>query len=209
MMKLMANKRTVINADATDFLRDAKSFPAVVTSLPDAEETNMELPKWREWFIGCVKTIAAKTDTYAIFYQTDRKADGVLHSKAALVFKAAELAGANVVWHKIVLRRQPGGIDLFRPGFTHLICLSKKGKSGKATADVFERGKMIYDNSMGLNAARVALGFIKDVGKTLLIVDPFCGRGTILAAAEKMGMDSVGVDIDEQQCQHAQTLKFL
>lgn len=205
----MANKRTVICADATEFLRDSKCFPAVVTSLPDAEETNMELSKWRQWFIDCVKTIAAKTETYAIFYQTDRKADGVLHSKAALVFKAAEMAGANVVWHKIVLRRQPGGVDLFRPGFTHLICVSKKGKSGKATADVFERGKMIYDNAMGLNAVRAALGFIKEVGKVSSVVDPFCGRGTILAAAEKMGMGAVGVDIDEKQCQYAREFSFL
>lgn len=90
-----------------------------------------------------------------------------------------------------------------------MICATKTGKPGKPTPDVIERGQMIYDNAMGLNAVRASLEFIRTNGKqTDLITDPFCGRGTILAAANKMGFNSVGCDIDEEQCKKARLLKF-
>lgn len=200
--------RKVICADAAVYLRQATVFDSVVTSLPDAEETGMDINEWRRWFVEMVALCAGKARHYAIFYQTDRKANGHLFSKAELVFKGLEKSGSNIIWHKIVLRRQPGMVDLYRPGFTHLICASKTGKCGKATPDVFERGKMIYDNAMGLNAVQMALSFIRNNCKSKEITDPFCGKGTIVAAAEKMGFTAVGVDIDPAQCQAAEKLRF-
>lgn len=110
--------RTVICGDATAFIKKENWFQSVVTSLPDAEETNMDLSVWQKWFIECVSELVSKTKEYAIFYQTDRKINGELVSKANLVFKGIERAGGKILFHKIILRRGVGKIDLFRPGFT-------------------------------------------------------------------------------------------
>ena len=38
------------------------------------------------------------------------------------------------------------------------------------------------------------------------VVDPFVGRGTTLAMAEKYGFSSVGIDNDRDQCKKAREL---
>ena len=61
--------------------------------------------------------------------------------------------------------------------------------------------------AFGFAAARVAVEFCKKHSNRVL--DPFCGRGTILHVAEELGMESVGVDIDPvccEACEIAETL---
>lgn len=200
--------KTIVCADALQWLQDKRDVGAIVTSLPDAEEIGLDVTAWEAWFTRAVglSVAAASASAPAIFYQTDRKAAGSLYSKAALVIAAAQGAGARVLWHKIVLRRDVGMIDIHRPGYTHLIAVSLQGKPGKPTPDVIGRGRMIYPNAMGLNAAAFAVRFARQSSGT--IVDPFCGRGTVPAVAEAMGLDAIGVDIDQAQCDHAQRLKL-
>ena len=41
---------------------------------------------------------------------------------------------------------------------------------------------------------------------TRTIVDPFCGFGTVLAVANQLGLDSVGVDLSARMCRKARGL---
>lgn len=201
--------REIICADALEWLAGKAEVGAVVTSLPDAEEIGLGLPQWREWFFRAagLSVAAASASLPAIFYQTDRRADGALASKACLVAAAAEAAGARMLWHKIVPRLPPGQTDLYRPGFTHLLAFSRKGTSGKASPDIIERGPMVYENAMGLRAAGFAVRFAREASAGV-IVDPFCGRGTVPAVADALGLDSIGVDIDSKQCEAARALRL-
>ena len=203
----MGSKK-VICQDARIFINESKEFDSVVTSLPDAEETNMTSTEWEKWFVEIVRDIILKTKNYAVFYQTDRKTDGKLIDKSFLLNKGNELAKGNCLFNKVALRIDVGKKDLFRPSFTHLLCFSKNKKSGKCFEDVFERGKMIYNNAMGLTACKKAIEYIKTNSDTKEITDPFCGRGSILAVSNKMGLDAVGCDILEEQCEHSRKISI-
>ena len=187
--------REVINGDTNEWIKGQVEFDAVITSLPDSEETSMNMEQWEFWFSDMVKEIVERTRTYAIFYQTDRRYNGAIIDKAFLASLGAQRAGARTIFHKIALRRNVGSVDLFRPSYTHLICYSKSQTAGKASPDVITTGPMIYNNAMGMNACTFAVQFIKDHSDAKMIVDPFCGQGSVLAVAESMGFDTIGVEI--------------
>jgi hypothetical protein len=193
----------IVCADAIEWLAGVGSgVGAIVTSPPDAEEIGLEPSEWRDWFIAALRLCVNASDGPCVFYVTDRRFDSGIVSKSHMVLEAASDAG--LAWHKIALRRDPGKIDLYRPGFSHLIAFG--GKAGKATPDVFDRGSMLYKNGTGLKAARIACEWAGQYSKT--IIDPFCGRGTIPAVAEALGYMAIGVDIDQDQCTHAKALKL-
>ena len=200
--------KEIICADAVEWMKTANVRGAVVTSLPDPEEIGATIAEWSMWFVNAAAMAMSMTapGAPAVFYQTDRKHGGVLYSKSGLLIEAANKAGHNLLWHKIVLRRRVGATDLHRPGFTHLMAFSKNGKPGKATPDVMERGDMIYPNATGMTPAMFAVRFAGERNKT--IIDPFCGRGTIPAVADALGFNAVGVDIDPQQCSKAASLRL-
>lgn len=200
--------KTIICADALTWLAENKNVGAISGSLPDPEEIGME--KWSEyepWFYKAVSLCLESTspETVTMFYQTDRKANG-WNSKAAVIFSAARYLGVRCLWHKIVVRSGIGKIDLYRPGYTHLLCFSRKARVGKPTADVIERGAMIYPNATGLIAAEFLIRYAMLTSKRL--ADPFCGRGTIPAMADALGMDAIGIDIDPAQCEAAKKLRL-
>jgi hypothetical protein len=198
--------RRVECADALTWLEGRRDVGAIVTSLPDAEEIGCSIAEWREWFGRGVESVVRATSkrSPAIFYQTDRKSNGATVSKEALVFEASWRAGARVLWHKIVLRRDVGKVDLHRPGFTHLIAVSAEGTSGTASPDVLLRGRMVYPNAMGVAVAAFAVKYAALTSRS--VVDPFCGRGTVVAMADALGLDAVGVDIDPEQVEAARSL---
>lgn len=200
--------KEIFCADAVEWMKQSKERGAVVTSLPDADEIGKTPAEWSKWFIDAAALAMgmAKENCPAIFYQTDRKADGITYSKIGLLFKAAEIVGCNLLWHKIVLRRAPNSVDIHRPGYTHLTAFSKLGRPGPASPDVIDRGEMIYPNAMGIIAARFAVSFAGSSDN--LIIDPFCGRGTIPAVANALGFNSIGVDILPEQCEKARRLKL-
>ena len=200
-------KPEIVCADAFDWLPEHPDCGAIITSLPDAIELGFDLAEWRRWFTEAARLcmIAASENAPVIFYQTDRKHRGRLSSKAELLFVAGLAASAYCLWHKIVLRRAPGKIDIHRPGFSHLIAFSRGARPGKASADTIQRGRMIHPNAFGLVPARFSVEFC-EIG--LPIVDPFCGRGTIPALAAAMGRVAIGVDIDPTECARARRLSF-
>lgn len=201
--------REVVCADALEWLPRHPGVGAVVTSLPDAHELGWPLDQWAPWFAAAARAClrAAAPGAGCVFYQTDRKAAGRLHSKAGVLLRVAAEEGAGLLWHKIVLRRGVGATDLHRPGYSHLLAFSRGGKPGPATPDVLESGRLVYPDAMGAAAALVAVRFALRAART--VCDPFCGWGTVLAAAESLGgdaVDAVGVDIDPAQCDRARRL---
>lgn len=185
----------VIHGDAAGILHTLAPLPHVFTSLPDAAEVGGDIDRWWPRFIGWATMCVRHTDPngYAIFYQTDRRADGRLHDKAAMIVEAAGQAGARVIWHKIAVHSF--GTSLYRPAFSHLIAVSRSGRAGRPTPDVWAAGEKVYPDAIDSASLRMGLDFLIARGATSL-VDPFCGMGSIPVGALERGLSSVSIDID-------------
>jgi len=204
--------REIIEHDALFWLRHNRDIGSIITSLPDMEETKHAADIYPDWFFEAARECfrSASPGHPIIFYQTDRLLKGRRISKANILMNVAtSLNRFQLVYHKIVLRRDPGKTDLRRPGYSHLLCFGDSDvKPGRPTPDVMHVGSVLYPNGMSLVAATTALQTAKRHGDD--ICDPFCGRGTVPALAEAMGFKVVvGVDIDEKQCAAARSLRLL
>jgi len=206
-------KREVVCADAIPWLRARGPIAdaCAVTSLPDVSEVGLALPVWREWFLGAVRLVieAVPAESAALFFQSDIKRDGVWIDKGALVTRAAEDAGAHVLFHKIVCRRPPGMLTMGRPGFTHLIAVSRAMKCPDVLPipDVIvDAGPQKWVRAMGVRAAAHAVRFAQEQVGAKTIVDPFCGVGTVLAVANALGLDALGVEKARKRAEQARGL---
>jgi tRNA G10 N-methylase Trm11 len=65
---------------------------------------------------------------------------------------------------------------------------------------------MGWSRAMGVEACRVACRFLRDETETRTVVDPFCGKGTVLAVAGSMGFDTIGVELSAKRCRAARSL---
>jgi hypothetical protein len=185
---------------------------AVVTSLPDFSElSELEFTEWQDWFVKAARTVVewAPPDSLAIFFQTDVVRHGVWIDKGHLVLRAAEAAGARLVWHKIVCREPPGAITYGRAGYAHLLCLTRRTRPTpkNSSADVVaDAGFKPSQKSMGVEACRLACQFLLAETSARIVVDPFCGHGTVLAVANALGLDAIGVDKSARACSAARRL---
>jgi hypothetical protein len=205
--------RIVHHADGVAFL--ATPLPnthAIITSLPDTSELPSlgSIDAWRTWFVDTIALAcrAVADDAVAIFYQTDIKHDGRWIDKGHLVQSGAEAAGSFALWHKIVCRVPPGGITFGRPAYAHCICVSRvrRLETGASTPDVLPAlGAMSWSRAMGAAACEMAVKFVTSVGATT-VVDPFCGVGSALAAANAFGLDAIGVEISRRRSARARRL---
>ncbi|MSU48951.1 MAG: SAM-dependent methyltransferase [Opitutus sp.] len=182
-----------------------------VTSLPDVSEVGLALPAWRMWFLDAVRLVvdAVPDESAALFFQSDIKRDGVWIDKGALVIRAAEDAGARVLFHKIICRRQPGLLTLGRPGYTHLIAVSRAMKCPEVLPIpdvVVDAGRLTWVRAMGVRAAAHAVRFARDQAGATTIFDPFCGVGTVLAVANGLGLAALGVEKSRKRCEQARVL---
>lgn len=207
--------RTVHCADALHWLRE-NALPAqaaVLTSLPDvAEFRHRDMARWRAWFVAASELVVRSTPprSAAIFYQTDVKQDGRWLDKSVLVQQAAIAAGAALLWHKIVCRAPAGTATFARPGYAHLLCVSAELRDAGegATPDVLPQlGRMTWPRAIGLDAARFAVGWLRERASATTIVDPFCGIGTVLAVANEQELDAVGVESNPGRAQRARELR--
>lgn len=205
--------REVHCADAIPWMeaRGRIAGACAVTSLPDVSELGVALPVWRTWFLDAVRRVveAVPDESAAIFFQSDIKREGRWIDKGALVMRAAEDAGAHVLFHKIICRRPPGMLTLGRPGYTHLIAVSR----ALACPDVLpipdviaDAGRAPWVRAMGVRAAAHAVRFARDQVMARTVFDPFCGVGTVLAVANTLGLDALGVEKSRKRCELARAL---
>ena len=201
--------KTIICVDSFEWLPAHGDQGSVLTSLPDASEIGIEdLGEYEKWVrraaTECFRS--ASKGCPVIFIQTDRRKGGRQFSKASLLMNIAAEQGWFLLWHKIELTAEVGKSSLYRPTFRNMVCFGRgKMSAGQATADVVPRSKPLYDMAFSFDAARACLEFCKEFSNRVL--DPFCGYGTTLHVAEELGMDSVGVDIDEKCCEKARNFK--
>jgi hypothetical protein len=203
-------ERVVHHGDGLAFLARGRLAPdhAVFTSLPDHSELpELGVDGWRAWFVDTVARCcdAIADDAVAVFYQTDVKHDGRWIDKGHLVLCGADAAASHPLWHKIVCRVPPGTTTFGRPAYAHLICVSRARRlaPGASTPDVLPAlGAMSWSRAMGSAACEAAIAFIAATGART-VVDPFCGQGTALAAANAHGLDAVGVELSKRRAAKA------
>ena len=207
--------RKVVNADALAWLSQNCSTPgmSVITSLPDVSEIpKITLHEWQKWFVETVDQIIRwiPDDAVAIFYQSDIRQNGYLINKAFLVMQGAQRAGAQLMWHKIICRKPPGTIAMGRPSYSHMLCISRNltVQQNFLGADVIvDGGYMTWSRAMGLNACEIACRYLRDATPTRIVVDPFCGKGSVLAVANNFGFNAIGIDLSASRCRSATRIR--
>lgn len=205
--------RDVQCADAIPWMLACGRIPdaCAVTSLPDVSEVSLSLPAWREWFMSAVRLVidAVPDESAALFFQSDIKRTGAWIDKGAMVVRAAEDAGARILFHKIICRRPPDALTYGRPGYTHLIAVSRVMDCPEVLPlpDVIsDPGRQPWVRAMGIRAAAHAVRFARDQVGAKLIFDPFCGVGTVLAVANALGLEALGVEKSKKRCEQARVL---
>jgi len=61
---------------------------------------------------------------------------------------------------------------------------------------------------MGEDACLAACRFVLERTASRMIVDPVCGRGMVLAVANALGLDAVGVEIAKKRARQARSLRI-
>jgi hypothetical protein len=211
-----AGRRSVFCEDALPWLRQRTCLAgcSFITSLPDVSGLpGLTLQAWQHWFVSAAQLVLSATpnEGVAIFYQTDIKRDGAWIDKGQLIHQAAQQEGSALLWHKIVCRRPAGQPNFGRPAFSHLLCYSRgvRDQPSPAYPDVLPAtGKMTWSQAMGLAACELACRYVLSHTSTRTIVDPFCGHGSVLAVANQLGLDAVGVELSRKRAQRAGNLEL-
>jgi hypothetical protein len=206
--------RAVHQGDALAYM-DQHAAPAnssVVTSLPDVSELSLSLDDWKTWFVDAAKAVMrwVPEGGVGIFYQSDIRHAGVWVDKGYLIQRAAEEVGATLRWHRIVCRKAPGTRSLGRPSYSHLVCVGMTPhKDSKVLPDVLpDAGDMPWSRAMGVEACRLACDYLLAETETQNVIDPFCGKGTLLAVANAMGLHALGIELSPKRCRAARNLKI-
>ena len=184
---------------------------SVITSLPDVSELELDLVGWKAWFVASAEKVIrwVPEGGLAIFFQSDIRLRGAIVDKSSLIVRAAEAAGADIVFHKIVCRNPPGTIAYGRPSWSHMIALAHgpwEPPRSPGPEVLPAAGFMPWSRAMGVEACREACRYLRENTTTETVVDPFCGQGTVLAVAESMGFSAIGVERSTKRCKAARNL---
>jgi hypothetical protein len=103
-----------------------------------------------------------------------------------------EMQGRFCDGKTIVLRNKWKTVELQNPTYSHVLCFSvQKGPDKKDLPDVVVGGPVVdgYCYGTPVCAVKLMFDFLQRWGEPKInqIVDPFVGRGTTLAMAEKYG----------------------
>jgi hypothetical protein len=71
---------------------------------------------------------------------------------------------------------------------------------------IADAGRAPWVRAMGVRAAAHAVRFARDHVKARTVFDPFCGVGTVLAVANALGLDALGVEKSRKRCEQARAL---
>ena len=200
----------IICDDALAWLKTQKSLPNVVTGVCDLDEMpeGTTMNEYLAFYTDILEEIFSKLqdNCYAIFIQTDRKYQKSWIDKSYITTNIAQKHKIKVIWHKIVLHRGVDKSDLHRPTYAHVLCYSRNGTTGVATPDVIPISNKLYKNGTPPLAAERALEFVEKYSTVKTVLDPFVGRGTIPVIAKKLGLNSIGIDIDPEQCEETKKI---
>jgi hypothetical protein len=208
-------KRTVFCEDAIEWLKacPVDTDSSFVASLPDISEfPQFKLEKWSEWFVDTASLIFSRCadNAFTIFYQSDIKLEGKWIDKGYLCMKAAEGLRHELLFHKVICRAPVNTVTFGRPAYSHLLCFSKAGRLidlSQSTADVLDDpGDKTWIRGMGLKTALAVAQFIAKQNSNSRFINPFCGEGSILAAANHVGLEAIGIERSPKRAEKARKL---
>jgi hypothetical protein len=209
--------REVFAGDGLDWLKKATITPshALVTSLPDFGEIPQfqRVEGWEMWALGVTMEICGRLAdrAVAVFYQSDIRQEGRWIDKSYLVTHGARQVGMECLFHKIVCRAPAGAISRARSGYAHLLGYSRKLRlpDDRPSRDVIpQQGKMSWARAMGTAACEDVCEFLLRWTECRIVVDPFCGMGTMLAVANAYGLDAIGIEKNRSRAERAARLRF-
>lgn len=185
---------------------------SLVSSLPDFSEfPALTLEEWQDWFVAAASRVllSCPPQGVCIFYQSDVKHQGRWIDKGFLCQLAARELGHALLWHKIVARVPPGTPTFGRPGYSHMLCFSPQLRPPLefSSADIVpERGRTSWSRGLGLEVCRFICRYLLKCTPTRRLVAPFCGQGLLLAVANQLGLDAVGIELSPKRARRAQIL---
>ena len=208
--------REVLTEDAIAWLerQPVLDGASLVASLPDYSEfPTLSLEEWKTWFIAAAELIFRKTpdEGISVFFQSDIKHEGTWVDKSYLVQKAAEQAGSALLNHKILCRSLPGSVTHGRPSYSHLLFFSRGRRAdiAKGSPDVIpDLGEKSWARGTGIHACKIAVDFIREHSASTRIVNPFCGMGSILAAANAAGIPALGIERSPKRAEAARKIRI-
>ena len=208
-------ERIVHTADALEWLRsyNVEEGTSIVGSLPDISEfSGTSLEDWKKWFTDTARLILSKTppDGVSFFFQSDIKFENKWVDKSFLVQKAAEELGHDLLFHKIVCRYPVGTITMGRPAYSHVLAFSKAvvPQMERSSADVMpETGEKTWERGMGLDVSLMIAKYVKSQTQNTTIINPFCGQGSMLAAANFHGLNAIGIERSPKRAETARSLQ--
>ena len=174
----------------------------------------MSLDAWTGWFVDAARAVldqpSPTTASRSSFRATSNARAVGFEQGRALVQRAADAAGAPLLFHKIVCRKPAGSVTFGRASYAHLVAFARgvRPRPERATADVLpDGGFQPAAKSMGVTACLDACRFVVRETPTRTIPgQSFCGYGTVLAVANAIGLDAVGVDVSSRMARRARTL---
>lgn len=208
--------RAVLVDDAIQWLKqyNSEEGASLVASLPDISEfPHFSLDQWKAWFVDVATLILSKTPELGVtvFYQSDIKLNGEWVDKGYLCQKAAENLGHKLLWHKVICRAPAGMATFGRPAYSHILCFSKMLhlSTEKSTADVIpSMGDKTWQRGMGVEGALMIAKFIKELTSSHTLINPFCGEGSMLAAANAYGLKAVGIEKGVKRAERARHIQI-
>jgi hypothetical protein len=72
---------------------------------------------------------------------------------------------------------------------------------------ITDAGEQKWVRAMGVRAAAHAVRFVRDQVGARVVLDPFCGVGTVLAVANALGLDALGVEKARKRAEQARDLR--
>ena len=156
----------------------------------------------REVLISCWNALP---DTGAIFYNHKPRVIG------DRVWLPTELIPSDVILRQIIIWARAGGMNFnptaYVPTHEWVMLLAKprfrlKSKAASGLGDVWKIPQQRDKDHPAPFPLDLPLKAIETT-KAETIVDPFCGTGTTLRAAARLGRIAVGIEIDERYCEIA------
>jgi hypothetical protein len=68
-------------------------------------------------------------------------------------------------------------------------------------------GEKTWVRGIGLEASLLAANFVKKQTTTHTLVNPFCGEGSVIAAANFVGLNSIGIERSPKRAEKARALQ--
>ena len=184
---------------------DDHSVDLFFTGIPDFEELgDKNIAKYETFIFATLQHVdrIVKRDGFVVFCQTDRKMDGGIYAKHVEIIRIMKENHFNLKDYKILVKDRTDKVNLYRLNYSHILVFTKEGKIplSKKKGDYL---KDLWVYTMPENKNFWPEEFCDLVVSTFtlptdLVVDPFCGRGTVLKSAKKLGRYYFGAEIKEE-----------